>query len=90
MTGEMSSFKARLVVDDLCRELGLDSRKADFLRRFTAEIDAIDAAIADKRRELDALHPQVHAKQQELERLYAEIRRLTGKLDEERQARGVA
>jgi predicted nucleic acid-binding Zn-ribbon protein len=81
---EMSSFKARLVVDDIERVVG---EKVSFLRHFVGEMDAIDAAIADKKRELADLHPQVKAKQQELEELYKEIKRVKGILDEERQAR---
>lgn len=80
----ISNFHARLIIDDLIREVG---PKAHFLRHFVDEMDQIDAAIADKRRELEALHPQVAAKQQELEALYKEIAKLTGKLNEEKQAR---
>jgi chromosome segregation ATPase len=88
---DMSSFKARLVLDDLEREVG---GKMNWLRRFADEMDAIDAAIEEKRRELAAakqelagLHQEVGAKRRELEGLFAEIRRMTGKLGEEQQAR---
>jgi chromosome segregation ATPase len=47
---EMSSFKARLILDDLEREVGA---KMNFLRRFADEMDAIDAALAEKKRELE-------------------------------------
>jgi septal ring factor EnvC (AmiA/AmiB activator) len=80
----ISHFEAKLVLDDLCQEV---ERRANYLRGFAGEMDQIDAAIEDKKRELEGLHPQVAAAQQTLERLYKEIAKLTGKLNEERQAR---
>jgi predicted nucleic acid-binding Zn-ribbon protein len=83
----ISTFKARLVLDDLCRELGEDSRKARFLRHFADEMQNIDEAIADKRRELEGLHQEVGAAHRELEGLHGELKKLKGVVSEERQAR---
>jgi regulator of replication initiation timing len=83
----ISTFKARMVIDDICRELGEDSRKARFLRHFADEMQNIDEAIAESKRELAGLHQEVGAAHRELEGLHSELKKLKGVLNEERQAR---
>jgi chromosome segregation ATPase len=78
---------ARLVLDSLCQEV---VAKAHYFRCFADQMDEIDAAIAEKKRELEALHPQVALAQRELERVHSELKKIKGVLAEEIQARRIA
>ena len=84
---------AKYAISDVCGAL---DRCKDFLGHYMENMQSIDAAIEEKRealagvqRELAGLHQEVGAAQRKLEGLHAEIRRITGRLGEERQARGV-
>jgi predicted nucleic acid-binding Zn-ribbon protein len=54
----ISNFKARMVLDDRCKEA---LSRASQLRGFANEMQSIDDAIAAKRAELHALHQELKA-----------------------------
>jgi uncharacterized protein (DUF3084 family) len=73
MSGEMTSGFARMILDDLETEF---ASRMQSLRQYADQLDQIDQAIEDKRRELAGLHPDVQVRQRELARIEGEFARI--------------
>ncbi len=90
----MTAYGAELILTDFIVAV---ERFVDQMKLQRTSVAAVashqreaEESLAQARQELNSLHHAVGAKRRELEGLFAEIKRLTGKLSEERQARGVA
>jgi small-conductance mechanosensitive channel len=83
----MTNYGAELVLTDLINALDRFKHQMELQRQSIAEAAAHQQ---EAEKELAAVHQELGAERRKLEGLHAELKRVTGRLEEERQARRVA